>query len=366
MAIYIVFIITIFALSHLGTRKYSLCPVYWKEQRLCNANELYLIIVGVICILIPTLRADCIGLDTIVYKDAMITSSKFDYFKALDETRFEPAYVLVQKIAGHIGGMILLQFIVAFTYIVGVCKLIKRYSNIIWLSFLFFIIYGFYYLSFNEMRQAMAMGIACYSFKHLVTSNLKKFLFWVLLASLFHTTALMLLPTYIFSKIRSIKFYQLIICLLLLSCMFKVSDSIFESLNLLSTIQYERVEMEDEKQIRGIGLLLLQLLTLSLSFVFRKEIERSKTLVISYFMLAYSIILFPICWLNAAMFRLEQYSWFYMVLLIPGLLTLIKSKILKFSFLLLYIIIGFYYGLTNYYTEKAQIIPYLFYWEEGL
>lgn len=360
MTIYIILVLTIFVFSHLGTMKYSSYFVSWKEQKLCNVNDFYLLVVSAICILIPTLRSETVGLDTIVYKDAMITSSQLDFFKTLNETRFEPGYVLIQIISAYIGSMVLLQFIVAYTYIVGVCRFIKDYSNIKWLSFLFFIIYGFYYLNFNEMRQAMAMGFACYSFKHIVTPCFKKFVFWVLFASLFHTTALMLLPTYIFSRINTIKIYQVIICLMVLVVVNMISNQLYETLNTLSSIQYKNASDDTGGQ----GLLLLQLITLTLAFMLRKKLSNNRYNVIAYLMLCYSIILFPICSLNPAMFRLEQYSWIYMIILVPNIIHNLQSHFIRFCAIACYVFVGLFLGLTSYYTEGNQIIPYTFFWEK--
>ena len=132
----------------------------------------------------------------------------------------------------------------------------------------------------------------------------------------------------------------------------------FDFLNSYSAIVYS----EDE-ETGGLGLLALQLLTLGLSFFYRKLLNREKINVILVYLLGYSIILFPICSVNPAMFRLEQYSWIYMILLIPRIIQCVRIPFIKWSAIFCYLSIGAYLGFSNYYTESNQIFPYIFFWQ---
>ena len=66
---------------------------------------------------------------------------------------------------------------------------------------LFFIIYpGLYLTSFNIMRQYFSMAIFCFALLELGKKNNLKFFYYVLVASLFHVSALLFAPFYFFNK----------------------------------------------------------------------------------------------------------------------------------------------------------------------
>ena len=325
---------------------------------LYTRKGVYLFIVGFFCILFPALRADVVGLDTIVYKDSVLYYVKSDLMQTFANTRFEPGYVFLEFVAKQIGSFVFLQTVVTFLFIYSVIKLVKEYSNIVWFSMLLFILYGFYYLSFNEMRQAIALGLSCFVFKAILDKKIISFLFWLFLSMLFHFTVLIILPCYLFAYLLRINFWYVLGILVALVIMYSMYFLAFDFLNSYSTIMYS----EDENT-GGLGLLALQLLTLGLAFFYRSSLNKERVNVVLFFLLGYSIILFPICSVNPAMFRLEQYSWIYMILLIPRIVQCIQTPFIKWSAIFCYTAIGFYLGFDNYYTVDNQIFPYLFFWQ---
>jgi len=70
------------------------------------------------------------------------------------------------------------------------------------LSILFFFITGTFFDSFNGLRQYIATAIIFCSYKYILEKNKKEFLLTVLLASLFHYSALIMIPIYYISRYR--------------------------------------------------------------------------------------------------------------------------------------------------------------------
>ena len=81
---------------------------------------------------------------------------------------------------------------------INVCMIVflKRHSKNITLSLYFYITMGIYYSTMNGWRQYLASMIIALGFRHIIKPNLKKFLIYVLIGSLFHSTAFVMIPIY--------------------------------------------------------------------------------------------------------------------------------------------------------------------------
>ena len=90
----------------------------------------------------------------------------------------------------------------AFIFSLFTAIAIYQQSNDYALSFLVVVISGIYFAYLNLMRNYVALAIVLYAFKYIEERKFKHFLFWVLLASSFHVTALLFLPVYFIYNIK--------------------------------------------------------------------------------------------------------------------------------------------------------------------
>lgn len=79
---------------------------------------------------------------------------------------------------------------------------IKNYSNSFPLSVFIFAGTGLFYFSFNEFRQFIAVCIIFWGYKFCVERKLFKWILAVLFAMLFHKSAFVVFPMYLFARIR--------------------------------------------------------------------------------------------------------------------------------------------------------------------
>lgn len=79
--------------------------------------------------------------------------------------------------------------------------------------FLFFSLLGLYY-TFSVYRQGLAVCIAFYALKYLYEDKKKLYLFFILFASIFHQSILIMIPIYIISQIKMNKCTMFIIILI--------------------------------------------------------------------------------------------------------------------------------------------------------
>jgi hypothetical protein len=69
-------------------------------------------------------------------------------------------------------------------------------------SVLLYNLFLLYLYSYNIVRQALAVAIVMYAISNIIRGNAKKYVFLVCMASLFHISAILFLPFFLFSKIN--------------------------------------------------------------------------------------------------------------------------------------------------------------------
>ena len=109
----------------------------------------------------------------------------------------EKGYVVFSRLIGEFTNNPMYLMLSTSIFIVFIFfKEFKRNSIKIWLSVLLFINIGAYYTSFNIMRHIIAVAIVFSGSKFLYDREFFKYLVTILIASLFHTTAIVLIPFY--------------------------------------------------------------------------------------------------------------------------------------------------------------------------
>lgn len=169
-------------------------PVWVSGQRTvkCFRNRLY--IVGIFCVLfmVMALRFD-IGNDYRQYTQTAHEAYVGGY--VVTEVGFNWLVRLLYGIAG--GEYYELVFAVfAFVTLLFFLKAFVRQSISFFQTFFLFMTMGLYFQTFNTVRYYLALAIALFSMKYVLEKDCLKFVFWILLAALFHKSVLLVLPVY--------------------------------------------------------------------------------------------------------------------------------------------------------------------------
>lgn len=177
-----------------------------KIRKKAGAGLFYLLtLVVIVCF--SSFRAFYVGTDTGTYIMLWINSpDDLISFISIQNFFTEPLYGILSFITkklsySYFGGryLVLLFFIALL-----VCGLnlssICRYSPHRTLSFIVFLLLGFYTFHFNGARQAIAISIFLFSLRYIINSNLNKYLICLLIGFLFHKTILICLPFYYFFR----------------------------------------------------------------------------------------------------------------------------------------------------------------------
>lgn len=122
---------------------------------------------------------------------------------------------------------IVTSFLILFTIYYTVVSRYDEYDMILFL----FIILGYYFSTFNGIRQWIATAIFMYSYKYIINKQFIKFCLCIFIASSFHITAVLLLPCYFLFHFKVKDFYKIFI---LVGCL--IFFKVYDFNNLLATL----------------------------------------------------------------------------------------------------------------------------------
>lgn len=198
------------------------CIFFWLSEK-CKSGfskNFFAVIAILIPCILAGLRADTVGTDVKVYVEPLYNAAKESHtFSAYMEQRwfviwrymyvkdFEIGFSLlvffIQKIGGSFATVLfVIQMLIIGPIFFGLKKMHKPYP-IFFGMFVFYCL--FYNTSLNMMRQWIAMAILFMAFPYLVSEEKKKYCILVLVACLFHNSAIMgfaILAVYMYSTKR--------------------------------------------------------------------------------------------------------------------------------------------------------------------
>lgn len=232
--------------------------------------------------------------------------------------------------------------ILSGVFIFTVCLIIKKYSSGPLLSFLLLIGLGYLYFSMTGLRQATAMSIILIAYIFLREKNLLRFIITVIIASLFHSTALVFLIAYPLSYLKlNIKYIFILIIVILSSFLF--SDQILWLINLISWEEQYTNYIQGEQTLNYTGFI-IQLIILFFCLIFKKSLLNINNKEITMYNLLVIGLIFQLLSTDiAVLFRLSLYFSIFSIILIPNVINTIKDKNLRILVTFLIIIISCFY-----------------------
>ena len=115
----------------------------------------------------------------------------------------EPVWHLINYILRYLGFQARgFFFFTSVALMICFYKGIKSMSSNFYISVTLFVLSGFYFESANIVRQYVAIALLFYAFPYLLEGKIRKYMVWILLAALFHTSALLIFPFILLSRLR--------------------------------------------------------------------------------------------------------------------------------------------------------------------
>lgn len=182
-----------------------------KPSKSDSKKSLFLFWVFIILCFVACLRNYTVGYDTKQYvtafnKAASLTLSNFSYL------RYEYGYTFLLWFLNKISSNWQILLVITSLFInFSVLRFIKKNSENPFLSVLIYILLNFYFFYTSAMRQAIAISIVLIGYEYLKKNNNVVFFIYVLIATLFHQSALL---AFLIPLMKNVKYNKLFIFIL--------------------------------------------------------------------------------------------------------------------------------------------------------
>ena len=259
-------------------------------------------------------------------------------------------YILLSLNANYFWLFFITATIVVYCYL----KIIKKYSVNYWFSIFLFVTLGVYTFFLNGLRQGLAMAIFALALPYLLEKRLLAYLIVCFFASLFHTTALFMIPFYFLVNLRIKPFYKIVATFI---GSLLVSRLLIQYLA-ASNARYEGYAGEDQEGGGYITLGFYIIIMLFTYVVIRIYEVKDKQLMQLFTLYAIGVVfIIPIAMLGAnpsGPQRLLNYFTWTLVLILPFIFKKINNAYVTSVAVVLFTI---YFILTT--SKFSNLTPYI-------
>lgn len=349
-----IYIITYIAILILGI-------IYEANRKKANAKKVYCILVTIMLFLVIGLRDEALGdSDTVAFyipRFNLIGNMSFlQTFEKFINT--DPIFYLFTKVITMFTNNInLYLFICSIPLIVGISRLIYKHSKIPMISYFVFLGLGYYFTAFITLRNSLALGILLFSYEYLRDRKFWRFFLVVMIASMFHSSALFFLIAYPITKFEfklNLKWIMLLIIFILIVVFKETSINI-----LFEFINNEHLLLYKERNIQlNITLFLQYALIFIISLYFRKYYYKSnfKEGNMLYVLTYIGTLLTLFVMLQDVMYRVSAFYTIYFTILIPNYIACDKNAKNRLMCSMLAMVIFMILGLK--FANDFNLIPY--------
>ncbi len=327
-------------------------------------KNLLIIVYGLLFIFFAGIRWET-GTDWVNYLWAFNTINSVSH----GGSGYEYLYELLLRFSSSLSNnYTLFLFLTALIIVSLTSKVLKKYSPYPLFSFLLLLSYSINSSGFGY-RQDLAIVIVFFSFYYIIDSKVYYFIALVIIATLFHQSAIIFLPAYWMAKINWNR-KKIVILLLLLTIIYFFTNSVTDIATIYSDSAAMKVsgysELDEEQKTMGKGdPLILLIKGLSNRFVFfipallvfyknKENVVYKAALNIFILGISLYVIFFP---LGAVFLRFSRYFDIFHILLIPLAVYFSKrnTRIFLFIFYLIICIIKFSLVLLE---DDKVYVPY--------
>ncbi|MEE0726752.1 MAG: EpsG family protein, partial [Clostridium saudiense] len=194
---------------------------YLNKKKKNRNNKKYLICAFLPLILIAGLRSENVGIDTKQFTDAFKTIVKMDP-SSFGKLRYEYGFSYLCWVLGKLSiEPKILIFSTSFFINFSVARFIYKNSENIPFSTVLYILCNFFFSYMNIMRQAIAIAIILWGYEYLKKNKYIRFCIFVMIASLFHGSAILALIFIFLKKFEYNKYFiGIVFCVSIISILF--------------------------------------------------------------------------------------------------------------------------------------------------
>lgn len=327
-----------------------------------NSSKLVVIIAGSLLFLISIFRSIYFASDVVGYVNGYLYlpyRSIGEFWSSfVNYIGKDPFFYLVSKIISIIGvGYRGWLAIIAGLFCFSVSRLILKYSDEVYISFIALISLGYFYFSLTGLRQAIALSMIIFSYKYLRDRKLIPFILLVLFGALFHSTAIIFLIAYplVYMKVGW-KQVLGISAALIIAYFFK--GRIFTLLNYSNLGDRYEYYINHGTSLTISGFI-IQLSIYLFCIFFKKDILKSDIKNLSLYNLLFLGLVFQaFAVVIAEFFRISMYFSIFGIILISKAMSHIKDKNIRFI-----IYLSVFTALVSYTFWTGSFTGFTFLWQ---
>lgn len=292
-----------------------------------------------------------VGNDYVNYAFTGLAVNRFsnlqDMLNFVETTRIEVGIVIISCIANIIVKNFQCIFVAtAFIQILILYYCIRDYlDKNYYILALCIYYYFFYFTSLNIIRQSVAVLICIYSLRFIVQKKLIFFVINILIAILFHKSAILFLPAYLINNIKISRFsvFLYIFGIILFSYVF--DDLIFIGQNIFGFYENYSIESRSGGIISLITSLIILIPSIYIYLVHKNEYSLKDETIVKLYFFGTIIGFFSIQFFYFN--RIALYYKVFIIFSLPIIYSYSKYKINKQCFLMLYFTLNFLISVNN-------------------
>jgi hypothetical protein len=317
-------------------------------------------------VLIQGLRSVYVGVDLLSWNPnhpsgyiyALRHAKDLNFFSGQKLFNYEIGYSLYTQVFSKLNiSDQLYLFIVAITIILPIAYIWIKNSKMPGLSVLIYITLGFFTFSFSGLRQSIALAITFFSFKYIQERNIIKFLLCVILAMLFHTSAIIFLIAYPLYYIR-IRFHHFMFLIPLMMLIFILKTEIFLLIYYLYKGVAGTVEITN-----AYTMLIVMIVVLALAYIFGDKDKNNLNFNAykNYMLMAIIVQIFASQ--SSIIMRAGFYYYIFITLLIPEVIKNQRDAKVRMVTVTILILALIYFFQKTTGDGYLNVSPYYFYWQ---
>lgn len=321
---------------------------------------IFLYVNGFLFLFVASIRY-AIGFDYFAYEKIFSSISKLSFSEIFQTYHREFGFYILNKLISMAGGGYITFLFLCNTIITfSVFYCIYRYSTIPWMSIFLYLSLQFFAQSMNLLRQFLAASLFLFCIFPLIKRKPLLYVGIVLVASLFHITAIMMLPFY-FILPSSISLRKILLYIVLFIVTYFFFDTVFlflapyfikDYVGYIDSIYWGRNSFR-----YAIIPICYFLFTLYGSYTLDKNRENNILINSGFFAAFLSFFITK----HFIIERLSLYFFLFSILLIPKVVLFKKQQSSQYKMKILYIlvlIIGFSYFLFASSEGFHHVYPY--------
>lgn len=310
--------------------------------------------------IISAFRAETVGTDTSNYLRGFELIKNSNFTSLFDSVSWEKGYVLLNKMVSFLipqeQGIIVVS---SFIILLGLFISIKKNSTNIISSILLYINLYYYFISFNMIRQSIALSLIVVSYTYIKERNFKMFFFLVLLSSTFHLIALVFIPIYFLYNIR-LNSKNMILLLGAFVFLYFGFDFLFK-IGLFFFPKYTVYFGTNYFEGSGVLTTLISLCMVALGIILKITQKSDKEFDFLFILMLIGLLL-SLFSQNMSLFnRMAYYFTIFSIFFIPKGLNMIKSKLIRIIFYFPILTITFAYFFIRLLEGWQRVTPYVFF-----